>query len=144
MPAIERSALMPYPASFMYAVVNDVEAYPEFLPWCGGARVHSAEVDAMEASVMIDRAGVKQWFKTSNRMHPDESIHMTLLEGPFEALEGTWRFTPLDGDGCKVELSLQFEMKRGLASAIIATAFTRIANTMVDSFCARARDLHAS
>ena len=75
-------------------------------------------------------------------MIPGESIDIKLVEGPFTELQGHWRFTPIDGGGCKIELVLMFEFKHGIASAIIAPAFTRIANTMVDSFCERARELH--
>lgn len=142
MPEIRRSALLPYPAEYLYRIVNDVEAYPEFLPWCGGARIDHAEEDTMEASILIEKAGVKQWFKTRNRMVPGKSIQLKLLEGPFRFLEGNWRFDSLDAEGCKIELHLRFEMKRGLTAAIIAPAFTKIANTLVDSFCARAKALH--
>lgn len=142
MPEIIRSALLPYPAKFMYELVNRVEAYPEFLPWCGGARIIQEDENSMEAAIQMSGAGMNQWFKTRNRMVPDESIAMSLVEGPFKRLEGHWTFTPIDNEGCKIELVLQFEFKRGLASALIAPAFTRIANSMVESFCDRARNLH--
>lgn len=142
MPEISRSALLPYTARFMYDIVNNVEAYPEFLPWCGDARLHQADETSMEASIQIAVAGLDQWFKTRNAMIPDESIEIKLVDGPFKKLHGHWQFTPLDDEGCKIELVLEFEFKRGLTAAVIAPAFTRIANTMVDSFCERARDLH--
>jgi len=141
-PEISRSALLPYPAQFMYDIVNQVESYPEFLPWCGGARLHQADANSMEASIQISVAGLNQWFKTRNTMIAGKSIEIQLLDGPFKRLQGSWHFTPLTDEGCKIELVLQFEFKRGLAAAVIAPAFTRIANTMVDSFCERARDLH--
>ena len=75
-------------------------------------------------------------------MLPGVSIEMALLEGPFRRLEGFWSFTPVDSDGCKIELTLQYELKQGLAGAIIAPAFSRIANTMVGSFCDRATELY--
>ncbi len=142
MPEISRSALLPYPAQFMYDIVNQVESYPEFLPWCGGARLHQADATSMEASIQISAAGLNQWFKTRNTMIPGESIEIQLVDGPFKRLQGCWHFIPLADEGCKIELVLQFEFKRGLAAAVIAPAFTRIANTMVDSFCERARDLN--
>ena len=140
MPEIRRSALMPYPVQFMYDIVNDVESYPEFLPWCGGVKIHQLDNSSMEASILMRGAGLNHWFKTRNTMVPGQSIEMELVEGPFSKLEGLWRFTAIDSDGCKIELMLQFEMKQGLASTLIAPAFSRIANTMVDSFCERARD----
>jgi ribosome-associated toxin RatA of RatAB toxin-antitoxin module len=141
-PEIKRSALMPYAAQIMYDIVNDVQRYPEFLPWCGGVKVHRADSHSMEAAILMQAAGLNHWFKTRNAMVPGESIEITLLEGPFSKLEGSWNFTSLNDDGCKIELMLQFEIKHSLAAAIIAPAFSRIANTMVESFCNRARDLH--
>ena len=142
MPEIRRSALMPYPARFMYDVVNDVDHYPDFLPWCGGVETQHVDETSMEASILMRGAGLNHWFKTRNSMQPGESIEMALVEGPFSRLAGRWSFTPLDTEGCKVELVLQYELKQGLASAIIAPAFSRIANTMVSSFCERANDLY--
>lgn len=142
MPEVSRSALLPYPAEFMYDIVNQVEAYPEFLPWCGGARLHRADETSLEASIQICVAGLEQWFTTRNSMVPGKSIEINLVDGPFKQLRGRWKFTSLDGEGCKIELVLVFEFKRGLAAAVIAPAFTRIANTMVDSFCERARELY--
>lgn len=140
MSKIIRSALMPYSPGVMYDIVNDVDSYPEFLPWCGGVRVDQVSETSMEAAILMQAAGLNHWFKTRNRMVPGESIDIALLEGPFKRLDGSWRFSPLDTDGCKIELMLNFEIKHNLASAIIAPAFTRIANTMVESFCNRATD----
>lgn len=140
MPEIRRSALMPYPVQFMYDIVNDVDSYPEFLPWCGGVKIHQLDNSSMEASILMRGAGLNHWFKTRNSMVPGQSIEMELVEGPFSKLDGLWSFTPIDSEGCKIELRLLFEMKQGLAFTLIAPAFSRIANTMVDSFCDRARD----
>ncbi|MCP4187926.1 MAG: type II toxin-antitoxin system RatA family toxin [Gammaproteobacteria bacterium] len=142
MPEIRRSALMPYPARFMYDVVNNVDSYPDFLPWCGGVETHRMDETSMEASILMRGAGLNHWFKTRNSMEPGKSIAMALLKGPFSKLEGLWRFTPVDPEGCKVELALQYELKQGLAAVIIAPAFSRIANTMVSSFCERGNDLY--
>lgn len=131
---------MPYPVQFMYDIVNDVDSYPEFLPWCGGVKIHQLDNSSMEASILMRGAGLNHWFKTRNSMVPGKSIEMELVEGPFSKLDGLWSFTPIDSEGCKIELRLLFEMKQGLASTLIASAFSRIANTMVDSFCDRARD----
>lgn len=131
---------MPYPVQFMYDIVNDVDSYPEFLPWCGGVKIHQLDNSSMEASILMRGAGLNHWFKTRNSMVPGKSIEMELVEGPFSKLDGLWSFTPIDSEGCKIELRLLFEMKQGLASTLIAPAFSRIANSMVDSFCDRARD----
>ena len=133
---------MPYAADFMYAIVNEVDKYPEFLPWCGGARVHRADDRSMEASILMRGAGMNHWLKTRNSMEPGKSIEMKMVEGPFRELHGIWRFTPIDPEGSKIELTLEFKMKHGLASALVGPAFSRIANTMVESFCDRARAQH--
>ena len=133
---------MPYPARFMYEVVNDVSHYADFLPWCGDVEIHHVSETSMEASILMRGAGLNHWFKTRNVMQPGVSIDMALVEGPFNSLDGTWRFIPLNSDGCKVELVLQYELKQGLARAIIAPAFSSIANSMVASFCERATELY--
>ena len=133
---------MPYPATVMYDIVNDVSRYPEFLPWCGDVKILHADIDSMEAAILMQAAGLNHWFTTRNRMQPGKSIEISLVDGPFSRLDGYWRFTPIDTDGCKIELMLHYEIKHNLAAAIIAPAFSRIANTMVESFCNRARDQH--
>lgn len=142
METVSRSALMPYSADVMFRIVRDVDRYPEFLPWCGGSRIHRQNEREMEASVEISMAGLKRSFTTLNRMQPGRSIDMELIDGPFEVLQGQWRFTPIADQGCRIELDLKFKLKAGLVSKLIAPAFSKIANTMVDSFCARARELN--
>ncbi len=142
MPEICRSALLPYPAEFMYRLVNDAAAYPEFLPWCGGVEIHHEDDESMDASIRMKAPGINSRFRTRNRMVPGKSIDIDLVDGPFEQLRGHWRFTALAGDGCKIELKLKFEVKRSLGAALLAPAFNRIANTMVESFCKRARETH--
>ena len=143
MPDIERSALMPYPPAVLYDIVNDVERYPEYLPWCGDTRIHHSDQNSMEAAILMQAVGLNHWFTTRNRLQPGASIEIELVDGPFSRLDGSWRFSPINADGCKIELRLHYEMKHNLAAAIIAPAFTRIANTLVESFCNRARDLDA-
>ena len=133
---------MPYDAEFMFQIVNDVAAYPEFLPWCGGIEIHQQTDQLMEASILMQISGLNQRFRTRNNLVPGQSITMTLLNGPFESLDGVWQFTAIAEDGCKIELLLNFEVKQGLAARILKPAFNRIANTMVDSFCERARIIH--
>ena len=142
MPTIHRSALMPYPASVMYDIVNDVARYPEFLPWCGDVRIDASDDTSMQAGILMNAPGLKQWFKTRNTMVPGQSIDMELLEGPFSQLDGGWRFQSMGEDGCKIELMLSFEIQNRVAAAVITPAFSRIANSMVESFCDRARVLH--
>ena len=126
----------------MYQLVNDIEAYPEFLPWCGGARILHADDENLEASILIQKAGFNQWFTTRNRMNAGRSIEMSLVDGPFRRLEGSWQFSQLADEGCKIRFDLEFETKRGIAAAIIGPAFAQIANSLVDAFCARAEEIN--
>lgn len=139
---ISRSALMPYSAKVMYEVVNDVTAYPEFLPWCADAKILAQSETSMEASILMNKAGVNHWFSTKNTLLKNKKIEIRLIDGPFKRLEGEWEFIEYDDQGSKIELRLEFEFSYGLAETLIAPVFTRIANTMVDSFCNRAQEVY--
>jgi len=141
-PSIQRSALMPYSAQIMFEIVNNVAAYPEFLPWCADARILAQTESSMEASILMKKAGVNHWFTTKNTIDKNRSIKMTLLNGPFKQLDGEWRFIEFEPGASKIELDLSFEFSHGLGATLIAPVFTRIANTLVDSFCKRAQNLY--
>ena len=139
---IERSALVQHSAEKMFQLVSDVERYPEFLPWCGGAVLHENGGDQLVASLDVERGGLRQRFTTRNHLMPSESIRMELVDGPFEHLEGRWEFRMLRADACRVTLNLEFRVKGGLARMAFGGAFAQAANTMVDAFCARARAVY--
>ena len=142
MPAIHRSALMPYSASQMFSIVNDVEAYPEFLPWCARSRILHATENMMEASILMKKGKLNHSFSTRNVFSEDQSIHIELVDGPFKKLTGDWLFTPISEQGCKIELNLEFEFSNRLVSVLIGPVFTQIANSLVDAFCQRAHQLY--
>lgn len=142
MKKISRSALLPYAAQKVYDIVNDVAAYPEFLPWCGGADVLDNLDNKMVASVTISKAGLKQTFVTQNALQPGERIDMQLLKGPFSHLEGHWVFKPLDENACKISFDLVFEVSNPLLKVALGAVFEQIATTMVQSFCERAKQLY--
>ncbi|GAB6070592.1 SRPBCC family protein [Thiomicrorhabdus hydrogeniphila] len=142
MKKIARTALLPYSAQQVYALVNDVKSYPEFLPWCGGADVLNCTDYEMQASVTIAKAGIKQTFKTQNHLVPGERIEMHLLDGPFKSLRGEWEFKALDEDACKIIFEVEFEVSNGLLNMAIGPIFEHIASTMVDSFCERAKQIY--
>ncbi|HSG87941.1 MAG TPA: type II toxin-antitoxin system RatA family toxin [Pseudomonadales bacterium] len=141
MPHISRSALVPYAAERMFDLVNDVERYPEFLPWCASAAVHDRQAGHLVAELHIARGGVRHRFTTRNALHPPGRMTLSLEEGPFDHFIGEWRFTPLGDDACKVELEMDFEYSGRIVRTALAPLFNRSADTMVDAFCARARDL---
>jgi ribosome-associated toxin RatA of RatAB toxin-antitoxin module len=140
--SINRSALMPYPAQTMYEVVNNVAGYPEFLPWCADAKILCQNETSMDASLLIRKAGVNHWFSTRNLLVKNKTIKMKLLDGPFKRLEGSWEFVEFDEQASKIILQLEFEFSLGLGKTLIAPIFSQIANTLVDSFCARAHEVN--
>ena len=139
---VRKSALVPYSAEQMYTLVDRVEDYPKFLPWCGGTEVHRHDDNTVTATIRIDYHGVRQAFTTHNTQSPPESITIALHEGPFSHLEGQWRFTPLRADACKVELFLEYRFA-GLIGKVLEPVFDRIARSFVDAFVRRAEHVHA-
>ena len=144
MPTINRSALVPYSPAEMYALVNDVEAYSDFLPWCKASRVLSRDEDEVRASLDLSRGGFEKSFTTCNRLQKNKMIEMRLVEGPFRHLDGFWRFETLGEHACKVSLDLDFEFANKLVGMAMGPIFNQIANTLVDSFCKRAIDVYGN
>ena len=138
MTTISKSALVPYTPAEMYALVSDIPAYPEFLPWCSGARILSSSEDEVRATLDLSKSGVHKSFTTLNRHQHDKMIEMRLLEGPFRKLEGYWRFDPLGGHGCKVSLDLEFEFASRVLDLVVGPVFNQAANSLVESFQQRA------
>lgn len=138
MPSVQKSVLVPYGAPRMFELVERVEDYPLFLPWCGGTLVHERAPDRVLATVRIDFRGLKQSFTTENRQERDRLITMTLRDGPFERLDGQWRFTPLREDASKVEFALDYAFAGALLSRALSPVFDQIAATFVDAFVRRA------
>jgi ribosome-associated toxin RatA of RatAB toxin-antitoxin module len=138
MTTIHREALVPYTAAQMYDLVNDVAAYPQFLPWCSRALVESASDDEMRASVEISKGGLNKTFTTLNRLQRHKMIEMRLVDGPFKHLQGFWRFDAVDDTGCRVAFDIDFEFSNTLTKLALGAVFSQITNTLVDSFCQRA------
>ena len=142
MPRVERSVLVHYSAEQMFDLVADVEDYPQFLPWCSGSRVHPEHGGGLDASVDIDYRGIRSRFTTRNQLRYPEQIRMTLVDGPFRALEGHWHFHALRPGACKVQLSLNYAFASNLLGRAVAPVFDAIANSMIDSFAQRAERLY--
>jgi len=139
---IHKSALVAYTPAEMFALVSDIETYPEFLPWCRSARVIWHEGDEVKASIEMAKGSLQKAFTTHNRQQPDKMIEMRLVEGPFKRLEGFWRFDPLGQQACKVSLDLEFEFASRMLDMMIGPMFSQIANTLVDSFQQRAVEVY--
>lgn len=144
MNSIRRSALVPYSPHQMYALVADIASYPQFLPWCGGARIISRSEDEIVAAITIAYHGLRKTFTTRNLLHKGKMMEIRLVEGPFRHLHGYWLFEPLDADASKISVDLEFEVANRLVSAALTPVFSGIASELVDAFYQRARALHGA
>lgn len=142
MPTVHRSALLFYSAADMYALVSDIESYPDFLPWCRSTRILNQNDDELEVYIEMAKGGMHKSFTTFNRLQANDTIEIHLLEGPFQQLEGLWRFQPLRDDACKICLDMQFEFSSRFLHTAIAPVFSEIADSLMDSFCQRAMDIY--
>lgn len=142
MTAISRSALVPYSAAQMYALVADIPAYPQFLSWCGDARVLSQSQDVMVAAIGIRYGGLCRNFTTRNLLQTNTMIEMRLVDGPFSHLHGYWRFRAVDATSCNISLDLEFEVADRIFGLALRRVFVKIANQMVDRFRQRAVQLY--
>jgi ribosome-associated toxin RatA of RatAB toxin-antitoxin module len=143
MKRIARSAIVEHPARELYALVEDIEAYPQFLPWCRGARVRERSAERTVATLAVGLKGVRYEFSTENSNRPPEAIDMRLLEGPFRRFAAHWRFHALAPNAARIEFSMAYELAGGLVGRALAPIFDSIADTMVDAFKRRADQVHA-
>lgn len=143
MTVVRKSALVKFSAQQMFDLVNDIESYPKFLPWCTGSRIIKREGDIVEAELIISKGGFNIAFSTRNKIDNGSRMSVSLLNGPFSSLEGTWNFIPLREDASKISLDLEFEIAGKLASLAFGTVFNQICNTMVTSFTDRAKEVYA-
>lgn len=124
----------------MYALINDIERYPLFVPGCTAARVESRKVNEMVATLNIKRGPLRAEFTTRNLLEPDKRVLMQFVSGPFRVLEGLWTLTPLGELGCRVELEMRFEFSNRLAATLFESLFEDTAASLVDAFVKRARE----
>jgi ribosome-associated toxin RatA of RatAB toxin-antitoxin module len=142
MPQIEKSALVMYSSKEMFNLVNDVDAYPEFLPHCSDAKIITQQSNMMTASLEISKAGIKKWFTTENTFVDEHTVTLRLVDGPFKALKGQWHFITLDDSACKVELRLEFEFASKLIELAFGKIFNDVAKNMVNAFTQRAKTVY--
>jgi ribosome-associated toxin RatA of RatAB toxin-antitoxin module len=158
---VKKSVLLWYSAREMYELVVDVESYPKFLPWCDSSTIlerHEADPQTgtkagMTARLGLHYAGVRQSFTTRNEQVEGESVRLTLVDGPFSALDGEWVFRPLrqgadqppspdEPVACRVEFDLAYAFSNRAFEAVLSPVFDRVANTFVDSFVKRAAQVY--
>ena len=138
MPTVSKSAIVPCSCEAMFALVEDIESYPQFLPWCAGTEVLERGPRVTRARLDVSYHGLKTHLATRNRKHPPGRIELEFEEGPFERFGGEWRFAPLGADGCKVELVLDYALSGKALAKLLGPLFGDIADTMVESFVRRA------
>lgn len=126
----------------MYALVDDIAAYANFLPWCSKSVVLKRDADSVEASLEISYSKLQKSFTTRNVNSPHDAIEMQLVDGPFKHLHGRWKFMPLGQDGAKVELQLEFEFASKMMDLTVGPVFSHIANSLVDAFTKRAKEVY--
>ena len=141
MKRIARSAIVEHSADQMFALVDDIESYPRFLPWCSAARVEERTPEGVRATLTVGLRGLRQSFTTQNVNRPGEGIDLRLVKGPFRSFAGAWRFKPISEEACRIEFSIEYEMA-GALSRLLEPAFDHIADTMVDAFTRRAAELY--
>lgn len=142
MAQVEKTVLVGHSAERMYTLVDDVEHYPEFLPWCGGIDLIKRDEATTIATLHIDYHHIKQNFTTENHKTYPSLMDIELIDGPFKHLEGVWRFIPLAEDACKIEFQLRYEFSNVVLEKLIAPVFSHIANTFVDAFVERAEQIY--
>jgi len=139
---VSRSAIVEHSAQALYALIEDIESYPAFLPWCRSARVESRTDARTVATLSVGLRGIKQSFTTENRNTPGQAIQMRLVEGPFRHFSASWRLTPLGAHAARVEFSMAYEFSSRVLAKMLEPLFGQIADTMVDAFVRRADALY--
>lgn len=142
MTMLHREAIVPYTPNEMFTLVNAVEDYHAFLPWCSESRLISRGEEELRASVTISKGALRKSFTTHNLLQQDKMIEMRLVDGPFRHLHGFWRFEPIGEGGCKVSLDLEFQFSNKLIELAVGPVFTTIAGEMVQSFHRRAEQVY--
>jgi ribosome-associated toxin RatA of RatAB toxin-antitoxin module len=140
MKEIRRSAIVEHSAGEMYRLVDDVESYPKFLPWCQEARVETVG-GRRHATLTVGMRGIRQSFTTQNDSRPGEAIDLRLIRGPFKHFKAEWRFTPLSANACEIVYTMHYEFASRVIGKLLEPLFDQIADTMVDAFTRRADDL---
>jgi ribosome-associated toxin RatA of RatAB toxin-antitoxin module len=139
---VKKSVLVGYSAAQMFDLVDRVEDYPGFLPWCGGTETKWRDDQKTIATIHIHYLHVTQSFTTENDKHYPQEMRINLIHGPFRHMQGTWRFHALAEDACKVEFDLQYEFSSKLLESLMSSIFQHIAGSLVDAFVHRAEAVH--
>lgn len=144
MARVEKSVLVAHPPEYMFELVDRVEDYPVFLPWCGGTELKWRDASSTVATIHIAYMGIRQSFTTVNAKDAPRIMRIRLQDGPFRELEGDWHFLPLGSEACKIEFRLNYTFSSHILESLLAPVFSHITNTFVDAFVQRADEIHVS
>ena len=144
MKTIAKTALVFHSAEQMFDLVDQVENYPDFLPWCANSRVLEHTDSHMVAELVLAKGRLRHAFTTRNERSRPESIRLALVEGPFKHFHGEWSFQAKGEQACQVSLDLSFDMGGKLTAMALSPVFTQVANTMVQAFCDRADEVYGA
>ena len=143
MPTHAEQRILPYTPEQLFALVADIERYPEFLPWCIGARIRERTPALIVADLIIGFRMFRERFTSRVALDPPQRIDVTYAEGPFRYLNNHWRFTPVPG-GCRIDFFVDFEFKSRLMQKVIEMLFGEAVRRMVAAFESRARTLYGA
>lgn len=136
---VKRSALIAQSPGRLFTLISDIESYPQFLPWCTHAKVHSRKEGEVVATIGIKRGPLKGELTTRNELEPHHRIRMHLVNGPlFRMLEGEWLLAPAGNGGCRAELTMRFDFKNPLTALVFERIFSETATSLLDAFVNRA------
>jgi ribosome-associated toxin RatA of RatAB toxin-antitoxin module len=144
MARVEKSVLVAHTPERMFELVDRVEDYPAFLPWCGGTELKQRDAHQTVATIHIAYLGIRQSFTTRNDKTYPREMRIRLLDGPFAEFEGDWLFTPLGQDACKIEFRLHYVFSSRVLETVLAPVFSHITSTFVDAFVKRADEVYAA
>ena len=138
MPRHSETRHLPYTPEQIFDLVADVGAYPDFLPWCIGARVYDQREDGFFADLIIGFKVFKERFTSKVTLERPDHVHVDYIKGPLRYLHNDWRFEPAAGGGTNVHFTVDFEFKNKLFESLAGALFTEAVNRMVGAFERRA------
>ena len=142
MSTVSRSALVPFSAAQMYVLVNAIEDYPKFVPWCANSSSQELSATEKQATLHFARNPIKTSFTTKNTLMPNRKIDMQLVDGPFSQLQGTWQFEDIDESGSRVLLDLEFELSNRMLKMALESFFNQVCDRLVNAFVSRANEIY--
>jgi len=144
MPVISRSALVMHSVEEMYQLINDILAYPSFIPDCGDSKIISKNGNTITAALLVSKGGVNKWFTTQNTLVNNQQVILNLVDGPFNKLTGSWTLKSLSDEACKISLDLDYEFSNKIFDLAFGRVFNHLTNSMVQAFTQRAKEVYGN